>query len=93
MKTKIKTIHEEEYSDKSRILGILYCYSLENNEHESLVYVFRKDNYIFFHTIIDMMDYVLYGENKNRVYLTENEFDKFYDSEYIDDWFSKKIGL
>ena len=85
MKTRLKTIHEEEYSDKSRILGILINYSIDDTEFdESFIYVYRKGIYIFFNTIIDMIDYLLYGnDNMKRAYFEEDEFDKYYDSDYI----------
>jgi len=47
--------------------------------------------YIFFETIIDMIDYILYGEKKmKRAYLSEIDFDELYDSD-LDDTFDKKI--
>lgn len=93
MKTNIKTIHEEEYSDKSNTLGILINFSTEDVKwKESFLYIYRNNTYIFFNTMIDMMDYLLYGEVKmKRAYLEEVEFDKYYDDEFIDGTFNEKL--
>lgn len=83
MKTFIVTIHEETYSDNSRTFGVLLNYSKDNTIKESLVYIFNhKDKrYIFFETIINMIDYLLYGEdNMKRAYIEENDFDFYYDN-------------
>jgi len=95
MKTHIKTAHEEEYSDKSRTLGVLLNFSSEI-EHEgwkdSYVYIYRDGMYIFFNTMIDMVDYLLYGENKmKRAYMTEENFDQYYDAEFIEGAFTEKL--
>jgi hypothetical protein len=95
MRTRITTAHEEEYSDKSRVLGILFNYSIDV-EHDgwkdALIYVYRDGTYIFFNTIIDTIDYLLYGEVKmKRAYLTEDEFDEYYDAEFIDGDFRNKL--
>jgi hypothetical protein len=93
MITKIKTIHEEEYSDKSKSLGILLNYSTDDNWQESFIYVYKNENYIFFNTMIDMFDYLFYGENKmKRAYLSELEFDKYYDASDIEGHFSDKLS-
>lgn len=86
MKTKLKTVHEESYSDNSRTIGILLNYSLDvANKDVSYVYIYRDNMYIIFDTIIDTIDYLLYGEKKmKRSYLPENEFDSFYDADYIE---------
>jgi len=95
MKTKIKSIHEEKYSDNSRTLGILYNFSIESdnqNWKDSLIYIYRDNMYIFFNTMVDMIDYLLYGESKMpRAYLSEEEFDLYYDAEFIDGSFTEKI--
>ena len=91
MITRIKSIHEETYSDKSRILGVLYNYNLDNTYQNSFPYYYKEGMYIFFETIIDMIDYILYGEKKmKRAYLSEIDFDELYDSD-LDDTFDKKI--
>lgn len=88
MKTRIKTIHEEEYSDGSRTLGMLINYSSIEEWHESFVYVYREDTYIFFQTIVEMIDYLLYSDkNIRRAYLEEEVFDEYYDKD-IDGKFS-----
>ena len=92
MKTFIITAHEEEYSDKSRTLGVLLNFDENHKRIDSLLYVFRKGMYIFFNTIIDMNEYILYGDtNMNRAYISEEDFDKFYDAPYINNKFSEKL--
>lgn len=83
MKTRIKTAHEEEYSDKSKILGVLMNYSTISNESDSFVYIYRNEMYIFFNTIVDMIDYLLYGDTVTvkRYYMEEKLFDELYDKE------------
>lgn len=81
MMTTITTPHEEEYSDKSRIIGILINWGDKNEKLDSFVYVYSRNVYIVFNTIMDMNEYLLYGDNKvNRAYLAEDDFDKLYDS-------------
>lgn len=96
MKTVIKTVHEEEYSDGSRTLGLLYNYSVNNGEFsDSFPYIYHNGTYIFFKTMIDLFDYLLYGTKNSdveRSYLTEQEFDDIYDSE-INGSFAKIIEL
>jgi len=93
MKTHIKSIHEEEYSDKSRTLGVLLNFSSEI-EHEgwkdSFIFIYRDGMYIFFNTMVDMIDYLLYGESKmKRAYMPEDEFDKYYDADFIEGKFTE----
>lgn len=81
MLTRIKTVHSEEYSDGSRTIGLLLNYSSTQEWSESLVYIYRNGTYIFFEVIIDMIDYLLYGEKKmKRAYMEEEEFDNYYDN-------------
>jgi hypothetical protein len=92
MKTKIKTVHEEEYSDKSRTLGVLLNYADFDDWKDSYVYIYHDDMYIFFNTMIDMIDYLLYGEQKmKRAYMNEEDFDKLYDAEFIDGTFTENL--
>ena len=89
MRTRIKTVHEEEYSDKSRTLGVLLNYSSIEVWKDSLIYIYRDGMYIFFNTMIDMIDYLLYADNKiKRAYMDEETFDTYYDAESIDGKFS-----
>jgi hypothetical protein len=91
MITTIKTIHEEEYSDKSKTIGILLNTSLLDDWSESFIYIYREGMYIFFNTMVDMIDYLLYGEGKmKRSYLEEEDFDKYYDSN-IEGSFSEQL--
>jgi hypothetical protein len=95
MKTKLKSIHEEQYSDGTKTLGVLYNYSAEDdNWKDSFIYIFNHDrkSYIFFNTMIDMLDYMLYDNKKvKRAYMNEDEFDKHYDSEFINDPFTNVL--
>lgn len=92
MKTNIITAHEEEYSNKSRTLGVLLNVDMEGKRIDSLLYIYHNGTYIFFNTIIEMNDYLLYGDSKTkRAYLKENDFDVFYDAEYIEGLFSEHL--
>lgn len=85
----IITAHEEHYSD-GRVIGIILNLDLDNNMEriDSFPYIFRESDdgsrYIFFETIANMNDYMLYGDRKvKRAYMTEDTFDMFYDSDEI----------
>jgi len=90
MKTYITTAHEEEYSDKSRTIGVLLNLNEEYQRIDSLLYIYHKKMYVFFNTIIDMIDYLLYGNysKMDRAYMSEDDFDNYYDAEYIDGKFT-----
>ena len=89
--TYIQTAHEESYSN-GRTLGVLLNYDSEGQRVDSFTYIFRYEDmtrkngiYIFFHTIIDMNDYLLYGDKKvKRAYMKEDRFDEIFDADYID---------
>ena len=92
MKTNLITAHEEQYSDGTRTLGVLLNQEIvEWNGcgipfKESFIYIYNneKKSYIFFNTIVDLIDYLMYGEGKMlRAYITETDFDKIYDQEFI----------
>lgn len=92
MKTQINTVHEEKYSDGSRILGVLANYSIDGSWKDSLIYIYRNNVYIFFTTIVDMIDYLMYADKKTlRAYMEESEFDKFFDSDEIDGEFKNVL--
>ena len=93
METKLKTIHEEEYSDKSKIIGVLLNYSPIDDWKESFIYVFQNETYIFFNTIVDMVEYTFYGVDSKvkRAYMEEKEFDEYFDSEFIEGKFLDKL--
>ena len=87
MQTNIKTVHEEGYSDGSITFGVLLNHNNDFSFKESHIYIFNhKDNmYIFFQTIISMLEYKLYGERKiKRAYMEEEIFDSYWDAPYID---------
>jgi hypothetical protein len=94
MKTQITSVHEEQYSDGSRTLGVLFNYSETVDFKESFIYIYHNGRYIFFDTMIDMMNYLLYGNRNNsvkRAYMDEDEFDALYDADYINGKFSEKL--
>ena len=95
MRTKIRCVHEESYSDKSKVLGIILNYSIDAdklNWKESFAYIYHNEIYIIFNTMFEMMDYLLYGEKKmKRAYMEESEFDSILDAEFIDETFEKKL--
>jgi hypothetical protein len=98
MKTYLKTVHAEEYSDGSKTLGILLNYD-DDGFQESFPYIYNQKNtmYIFFNTIIDMMDYLLYGEmhgesKMKRAYMEEIEFDKLYDIDFLNGIFKENLS-
>lgn len=86
MTTKIITAHEEHYSignETQKIVGILTNINNDGNRINSFPYIFdcEKNIYIFFNTIVDMNDYILYGDRKiKRAYMRENTFDSYYDN-------------
>lgn len=82
MKTKIKTIHEEQYGDGGRILGVLQNFNIEGDFKESFIYTYKDEMYIFFNTFVEMSEYLLYGDvNIKRAYIKEDEFDLLYDNQ------------
>lgn len=92
MKTFIKTAHEEEYSDKSKTLGVLLNIDKDYKRVDSLIYIYSKNMYIFFNTIMEMNDYLLYGETKaQRAYISEEDFDVIYDAPYIEGKFIEHL--
>jgi hypothetical protein len=94
MKTKIKTVHEEQFDNKNIVVGILLNYSEEdNNWKDSFTYYYHDNIYIFFNTIIELINYLLYGEkNMKRAYMPEEIFDQYFDAEYIDGIFKNKLN-
>ena len=92
MKTIITTAHEEEYSNKSKTLGVLLNLDLDGKRVDSLLYIYNKGMYIFFNTIMDMNDYLLYGDTKTkRAYISEEDYDLYYDTNSIDGLFSENL--
>jgi hypothetical protein len=94
MITHIKTVHNEEFSDGRYTIGILLNYSSEiqyESWKESFAYVFEHERnmYTFYDTIFDMLNFLLYREDKmKRAYMEEEEFDGYYDAPYIEGSFS-----
>ncbi len=82
MKTIINTIHEEQYGDDGRILGVLGNFNSRTKEKvDSFIYTYKDETYIIFDTITDMLQYLLYGDHDvRRSYIKENKFDEHYDN-------------
>ena len=81
--TYIKTAHEEGYSDNSKTLGVLTNWNTFGEKIDSFTYIYNEGIYIFFDTIIDMNDYLLYADKKTkRAYMNENDFDILYDKPF-----------
>jgi hypothetical protein len=77
MKTIITTAHEEEYSNGSKTLGILLNLDMNGKRIDSLIYIYHKEIYIFFHTIMTMNEYLLYGDGKlKRAYISWDALEK-----------------
>jgi len=94
MKTFISTAHEEEDSNKSRIFGVLLNSDEDGKRVDSLIYVYRNNRkmYIFFNTIIDMNEFLLYGDGKfQRAYISEDDFDQYWDAPHIDGKFTDHL--
>ena len=94
MNTFISTAHEEEDSNKSRTFGVLLNSDEDHKRVDSLIYVFRETRkmYIFFNTIMDMNEFLLYGDGKfQRAYLSEEDFDTYWDAPHIDGKFTDQL--
>jgi len=87
MITHIRTIHEEEFSDKTKTLGVLLNFDDDNAFKESFIYLFnhKTEMYVFFYTMVDMFEYMLYAEKRvHRAYMAESDFDEYYDTKEIE---------
>jgi hypothetical protein len=93
METYIRIIHEEVIPDSENELGVLLNepVSTESDfKDQSFVYIYRKNltvrnmgTYIFFNSLIEMIDFYLYGNDKCvRAYMREDVFDVFYDDSF-----------
>ena len=92
MNTYIELVHEETIPDSDKTIGVLYNHSDDKTLKDSLIYIVSKSNYIFFNTIIDMFDYMYYGDKNDvlRAYMPEDEFDTYLDV-YIEGSFSEHL--
>jgi hypothetical protein len=91
MKTHIRTIHEETFTDNSKTLGVLLNFDDNNEFKESFIYLFnhKSEMYVFFYTMTDMYEYMLYAEKRvKRAYMEESDFDQYYDAESIEGKFT-----
>lgn len=92
MESFITTAHEEQYSDNSRTLGVLLNLDENHKRIDSLIYVYREGMYIFFNTIMDMNEYLMYGAGKiKRAYISEEDFDAIYDAPHINGKFTEQL--
>ena len=92
MNTIITTAHEEEYSNDSRTLGVLLNLDMKGKRIDSLIYIYHNEMYIFFHTIMAMNEYLLYGDGKiKRAYISEVDFDRHYNAKAIQGLFAENL--
>lgn len=101
MLTFIRTIHEETVPDTENIIGVLLneisdenVVSTEEFKSQSFVYIFKTTTkmYIFFNTMVDMIDYYFYGNEKClRAYMKEDKFDEIYDETSFDGEFTEYL--
>ena len=99
LRTTIITAHEEQYSDNARTLGVLMNQDYDESAtpfKDSFAYIFKTERkmYIFFNTMVDMFDYLFYGNDEHTItcaYMSEADFDKLYDMEYIRGSFKEKL--
>jgi hypothetical protein len=94
MKTYITTAHEEQESSKSRTFGVLLNTDENHKRVDSLIYIYRETRkmYIFFQTIMDMNEFLLYGDGKmQRAYLSEEDFDTYWDAPSINGKFTEQL--
>jgi hypothetical protein len=91
MISKIKTIHEEYFDERS--IGVVLN-TIDNNKPETFIFLFKGKRYIFFETIMNMFDYTLYGERNKikRAYMDEETFDELYDRDNIDKSFNDYLN-
>lgn len=94
MKTYLKPIHNEEFSDNSRTLGVLLNYSDEDpNWKDSFIFIYYDKRYIFFQTMYDMFNYMLNGaRGVRRALMSEEDFDKYDDAEFINGTFNDVLA-
>lgn len=83
MLTKIRTIHEEQFSGSEKLIGVLHNFSSDEEFSDSFIYVYNRNVYIFFNTIAEMIEYLLQGDKDiKRAYMKEEVFDSLYDNEF-----------
>lgn len=91
MKTRLKSVHEEKSLDGRYTFGVV----LNDNDEgfkECFIFIFEhsRNMYTFFDTIIDMIDFMFYREDKKkRAYMSDEEFDTYHDVQYIEGKFSE----
>lgn len=99
LRTTIISAHEEEYTVDKRTLGILMNQDYDESAtpfKDSFAYIYKKEKrmYIFFNTMVELFEYMFHGNDDNTIkcaYMSEDEFDKLYDLEYIRGSFNDKL--
>jgi hypothetical protein len=97
MITHIKEIHNEQFSDGRYTIGIVLNYSSEvqyEGWKETFAYYFDHERltYNFFTTIMDMLNSLLYRDDKvKRAIMTDEEFETYCDAKHIGGKFSDHL--
>jgi hypothetical protein len=87
IKSYIQTAHAEETPDSPYTIGVIFNYDEDGNRLDSFPYLYKDEIYVFFNTIIELIEYLIYNnKNINRSYLKEVVFDNYYDN-HIDGLF------
>lgn len=92
--SKIRTIHEEDIPDSDNTIGILINEYDQALRPESFIYIYKKATkmYIFFNTMVEMIDYYYYGNDRClRAYVKESAFDTMYGTKNLTDKFVNLI--
>ncbi len=83
-KTYLIDAHVEETPESPYTIGIMLNHDDDGNRVDSFPYLYRDEIYVFFETILEMIEYMIYNNKKiKRAYMREVKFDKYYDN-YID---------
>lgn len=92
MNSKIKTLFEEYLNNTKKSLSVLINYFNDDIlDVKTYILFYDKGVYVVFNSIIDCMNFVLYGTDEvYRGYIDEEEFDYLYDNG-IDGKFEDKI--
>lgn len=91
MTTHIREIHNEQFSDGRYTIGILLNEDDDRTWKETFAYVYEHERnmYTFYETIFDMLNFLLYREDKmKRAYMSDEEFEGFCDAPHIEGKFS-----
>ena len=95
MTTHIREIHNEKFSDGRYTIGILLNENDDRTWKETFAFVFEHERnmYTFYETIFDMLNFLLYREDKmKRAFMSDEEFEGYCDAQYIEDTFSSHLS-